>query len=73
VEVETNAEGTPVRTYSEEQFSGLRADKQAKVRKRQELERQLSPRQAEEGRNPASGGERRTTNSGRRRRRARRF
>ncbi len=33
---------TETKTYSEEQFKGLLADKQAEVKKRQELEKQLS-------------------------------
>lgn len=35
-------EGMQAKTYTEEQFSGLLADKQAEVKKRQDLERQLS-------------------------------
>ncbi|MBE0534995.1 MAG: hypothetical protein IH624_04935 [Phycisphaerae bacterium] len=46
VGTEMNAEGTPPKVYSEEQFNGLLADKQAEVRKRQELERQLAEVQA---------------------------
>ncbi len=48
VEVETNTEGAPPKVYSEEQFNGLLADKQAEVRKRQELERQLAEVQAKQ-------------------------
>ena len=41
------------RVYSEEQFSGLLADKQAEVKKRQELERQLSESQAKQNQDTA--------------------
>ncbi len=48
VETETNAEGMPPKVYSEEQFNGLLADKQAEVRKRQELERQVAEMQTKQ-------------------------
>jgi hypothetical protein len=43
---DVNEEKAEPRTYSEEQFSGLLADKQAEVKKRQELERKLSEMEA---------------------------
>ena len=43
---------TEAKTYSEEQFKGLLADKQAEVKKRQELEKQLGELQTA---NPTSG------------------
>ena len=39
---DAGAEKTEPKVYSEEQFSGLLADKQAEVKKRQELERKLT-------------------------------
>jgi hypothetical protein len=49
------------KTYSEEQFKGLLADKQTEVKKRQELEKQLSELKSSTD-NPPSGT--RTTGSG---------
>ncbi len=47
---------TEEKTYSEEQFKGLLADKQAEVKKRQELEKQLSElKQTADKENPTSG------------------
>ncbi len=47
---------TEAKTYSEEQFKGLLADKQTEVKKRQELEKQLSElKQTADKENPTSG------------------
>ena len=53
---------TEAKTYSEEQFKGLLADKQAEVKKRQELEKQLGEVKASAAVNLPSGT--RTTGSG---------
>ena len=47
---------TEAKTYSEEQFKGLLADKQAEVKKRQDLEKQLGElKQTADKENPTSG------------------
>ena len=47
---------TEAKTYSEEQFKGLLADKQTEVKKRQELEKQLGElKQTADKENPTSG------------------
>ena len=47
---------TETKTYSEEQFKGLLADKQAEVKKRQELEKQVSElKTSTDKENPTSG------------------
>ena len=47
---------TETKTYTEEQFKGLLADKQTEVKKRQELEKQLSElKQTADKENPTSG------------------
>ena len=51
-------ESQEAKTYTEEQFKGLLADKQAEVKKRQELERQLAEVKENESdakKNPTSG------------------
>ena len=48
-------QATEVKTYTEEQFKGLLADKQAEVKKRQELEKQLGQAKASKAESPPSG------------------
>ena len=46
-EVKTENSSQDVKTYSEEQFKGLLADKQAEVKKRQDAEKQIADLQAQ--------------------------
>ncbi len=52
---DAGAEKTEPKVYSEEQFSGLLADKQAEVKKRQELERQVEELMSSAKEAPPSG------------------
>lgn len=55
-QTEDGQQKTEAKTYSEEQFKGLLADKQAEVKKRQELEKQLGElKQSAEKKSPTSG------------------
>jgi len=59
-ETETNVSSseetkTEVKTYSEEQFKGLLADKQAEVKKRQSIEKELADLKAAKSETPPSG------------------
>jgi len=46
-EVKTESSSQEVKTYSQEQFKGLLADKQAEVKKRQDAEKQIADLQAQ--------------------------
>ena len=48
---DAGAEKSEPKVYSEEQFSGLLADKQAEVKKQQELERKLTEVEARQNQN----------------------
>ena len=51
--IDVNEESAEPKVYSEEQFNGLLADKQAEVKKRQDLERQLAEVNAEQNQDTA--------------------
>ena len=51
---ESKSDAVEVKTYSEEQFKGLLADKQAEVKKRQDAEKQIADLQAKLENNPST-------------------
>ena len=55
VKTEAAEEKTEAKTYSEEQFKGLLADKQAEVKKRQSIEAELAELKAKQTQTPPSG------------------